>query len=225
VNNGDDRILSFDPDECVVDRSEKIAGLNPGGGNFGPDGRYYLTSRTARTIIAFPLDLLGCGEMLLPNGVVPFSRGFAFAPDGRLFFASGTSPSGKGDNTILAFAPDLSVSAERFIDDSQLSPLDLAIAPNGNIVVSSEFPFGSPDAVTTIREYNTGNGKLLRVFSPDGSVSFSKPRGLRFGPDSNLYCVAQNEIVAFDFSNGHFLGAVARLDRLNGQAIEFFPVR
>jgi hypothetical protein len=29
-----------------------------------------------------------------------------------------------------------------------LSPLDLAIAPNGNVVVSSEHPFGAADAVT-----------------------------------------------------------------------------
>src|SRR5208282_326449 len=142
VNNGDDRILSLDPH-----------------GRIGPDGRYYIGSRTARTIMAFPPGLLGSGKAILPSGVVPFPRGFALAPDGRLFLASGTSPSGDGDDTILAFAPDLTLSAERFVDDTQLSPLDLAIAPNGNVLVSSEFPFGGPDAVTTIREYDAGSGK------------------------------------------------------------------
>ena len=93
------------------------------------------------------------------------------------------------------------------------------------MLVSSEFPFGAPDAVTTVGEYDAGSGKLVRIFSPDGSVGFRKPRGLRFGPDGNLYCVAHGEIVAFDFGDGLFLGAVARLDRLNGQAIEFFPLR
>jgi DNA-binding beta-propeller fold protein YncE len=225
VNNGDDRILSLDPHGRIAAKTGPIANLNPGGGNFGPDGRYYIGSRTARTIMAFPPGLLGSGKAILPSGVVPFPRGFALAPDGRLFLASGTSPSGDGDDTILAFAPDLTLSAERFVDDTQLSPLDLAIAPNGNVLVSSEFPFGRPDAVTTVREYDAGSGKLVRIFSPDGSVGFRKPRGLRFGPDGNLYCVAHGEIVAFDFGDGRFLGAVARLDRLNGQAIEFFPLR
>jgi enoyl-CoA hydratase/carnithine racemase len=32
-----------------------------------------------------------------------------------------------------------------------------------------------------------------------------RPRGLRFGPESNLYCVAQDEVVAFDFATGAFL--------------------
>jgi hypothetical protein len=91
--------------------------------------------------MAFPPGLLGSGKAILPS-VVPFPRGFALAPDGRVFLASGTSPSGDGDNTILAFAPDLTPAAERFVDDTQLSPLDLAIAPNGNVLVSSEFPFG-----------------------------------------------------------------------------------
>ena len=225
VNNGDDRILSLDPHGRIAAKTGPIANLNPGRGNFGPDGRYYIGSRTARTIVAFPPGLLGSGKAILPSGVVPFPRGFALAPDGRLFLASGTSPSGDGDDTILAFAPDLTLSAARFVDDTQLSPLDLAIAPNGNVLVSSEFPFGGPDAVATVREYDAGSGKLVRIFSPDGSVGFRKPRGLRFGPDGNLYCVAHGEIVAFDFGDGRFLGAVARLDRLNGQAIEFFPLR
>ena len=66
--------------------------------------------------MAFPPGLLGSGKAILPSGVVSFPRGFALAPDGRLFLASGTSPSGDGDDTILAFAPDLTLSAERFVD-------------------------------------------------------------------------------------------------------------
>jgi len=115
VNNGDDRILSLDPHGRIAAKTGPIANLNPGRGNFGPDGRYYIGSRTARTIVAFPPGLLGSGKAILPSGVVPFPRGFALAPDGRLFLASGTSPSGDGDDTILAFAPDLTLSAERFV--------------------------------------------------------------------------------------------------------------
>src|SRR5882762_4058262 len=76
-----------------------------------------------------------------------------------------------------------------------LSPLDLAIAPNGNIVVSSGRPFGAVDAVTSVREYDTTDGHLVRVFSPNGKVEFCKPRGLRFAPNGLLYCVARDEVV------------------------------
>jgi hypothetical protein len=90
------------------------------------------------------------------------------------------------------------------------------------VVVSSEHPFGAPDAVTTIREYDRTDGRLVRVLPPDSSTRFKKPRGLRFGPDSKLYCVAQDEVVAFDFATGKSLGSVVSLPRLNGQAVIFF---
>jgi hypothetical protein len=38
VNNTDDRILSLDPHGCISAKTRPIAKLNPGGGNFGPDG-------------------------------------------------------------------------------------------------------------------------------------------------------------------------------------------
>jgi hypothetical protein len=44
--------------------------------------------------------------------------------------------------------------------DPQLSPLDLAIAPSGNIVVNSEHPFGAANVTTTIREYDRADGHL-----------------------------------------------------------------
>jgi hypothetical protein len=76
--------------------------------------------------------------------------------------------------------------------------------------------------VTTLREYDRSNGRLVRVFAPDRGTEFRKPRGLRFGPDGKLYCVAQDEVVAFDFATGKSLGPVVRLRGLNGQAAIFF---
>jgi hypothetical protein len=111
----------------------------------------------------------------------------------------------------------------RLVADPELSPLDLAIAANGNIVVSSEHPFGAVDALTSVREYDPKDGDLVRVFSPKGKAEFRKPRGLRFAPNGVLYCVARDEVVGFDFASGECLGAIARLPRLNGQALEFFP--
>jgi len=200
-----------------------MEGLNPGGGAFGPDGRYYVGLRSARTIIALPAGLDAAGDYRLPPGIVPFPRGFAFGEDGRLFLASGIGPDGQGDNGILAFPPRRPLRPARLVADPELSPLDLAIAPNGNIVVSSEHPFGAVDAATSLREYDRADGHLVRVFSAQGRAEFRKPRGLRFALNGLLYCVARDEVVGFDFASGECLGAVARLPRLNGQALVFFP--
>ena len=223
LNSGADRVLALDRYGKVVRDTGPIPGLNPGGGNFGPDGRYYVGLRSARSIMGFSPELDTAGEYVLPTGIVPFPRGFAFSADGRLFLASGVGPNGEGDNTIVAFTPGGPVTTSRLVTDPELSPLDLAIAPNGNILVSSEHPFGVAEAVTTVREYDAQDGHLIRVFSPNGSAEFQKPRGLRFGPDGHLYCVAQDEVVAFDFASGKCLGATVRLPRLNGQALVFLP--
>jgi hypothetical protein len=232
--NSNDRVLALDAAGKVVRDTGVIEGLNPGGRTFGPDNLYYIGLQSARTILALPVSLGDAGEQALPAGIVPFPRGFGFNADGRLFLASGIGPDGEGDDSILAFAAADRARAARLVaHDPDLSPLDLIVAPNGNVpggnvpggnvIVSSERPFGMSNAITTVREYDPGSGRLVRVFSADGLAEFRKPRGLRFGPDGNLYCVAQDEVVAFDFVNGKCLGAVARFPRLHGQALIFFP--
>src|ERR1700722_4300513 len=223
LNSGADRVLAITAQGRVVRDTGWIDGLNPGGGNLGPDGRYFVGRRGTRTIIALATSLDRPAERVLPPGVVPFPRGFAFGRDGRLFLASGIGPSGQGDNTIVSFSPGTLMQPSRMVVDPELSPLDLAIAPNGNVVVSSEHPFGAADAVTSVREYDTTDGQLVRVFSSNGRAEFRKPRGLRFTPDGLLYCTARDEVVGFDFASGKCLGAIARLPRLNGQALVFFP--
>jgi hypothetical protein len=222
LNSGSDRILALDGKGRVVRETGAIPGLNPGGGNFGPDGRYYVGLRTSRTIMAFALTLDLAGEVVLPTAVIPFPRGFAYGQDGTLFLASGIGPGGEGDNAILAFGPEGTINSSWKVQDPDLSPLDLTIAPNGNVIVSSERPFGAPDAMTTIREYDRTDGRLVRVFAPNRGKKFRNRRGFRFGTDGKLYCVAQDEVVAFDFATGKSLGSVVRLPRLNGQAMIFF---
>jgi DNA-binding beta-propeller fold protein YncE len=222
VNSGGDRILKLDVDGKVVRDSGPIAGLDAGGGNLGPDGRYYVGLRTARTIAAFSADLDEPAESILPRGVVPFPRGFAFDATGRLFLASGIGPNGDGANTIVMFSANGEPLTSSFIADDAVSPLDLIIGPNGNVLVSSEFPFGQPDAAATIREYDGSTGALVRVFSPGPGTVWHRPRGLRFGPGGNLFCVARDNVLAFDFETGRCVGPIVEMPRLNGQALAFF---
>jgi hypothetical protein len=126
-----------------------------------------------------------------------------------------------GENTIAVFDQGGALCTPRLVDDPELSPLDLAIAPNRNIMVSSEWPYGARGATASVREYDPSTGRLVRVFAPDCAVGFTRPRGLRFGPHGRFYCVGKDHVLAFDFSTGGCLGVVARLRRLNGQALVF----
>jgi DNA-binding beta-propeller fold protein YncE len=222
VNSGNDRILTLDTKGTVVRDTGAVPGLNAGGGHLGPDGRYYVGLRSARTIAAFPPYLDGAAQSVLPAGVVPYPRGFAFGTDGKLFLASGIGLDGEGENNIVVFDQDGELHASHFITDDAVSPLDLTIGPNGNVLVSSEFPFGKPDAVCTVREYDSSTGSLVRVFRVDRKTNFRRPRGLRFDSEGYLFCVAQDTVIAFDFADGRCLGPIVDKPKLNGQAIAFF---
>jgi DNA-binding beta-propeller fold protein YncE len=219
VTSGDDRVLALDKNGNVTLDSGRKEDLDGGGGTFAPDGRYCVTLRRRGTILALPPRLDTDGHPLLPDGAVSFPRGFGFGDGGQLYLSSGIGPSGEGDNTITVFDRDGRLLNSQLVSDPELSPLDLAIAPGGNLVVSSEWPFGSPSATATIREYDPSTGRLVRVLAPDPTVKFTRPRGLRFGPGRQLYCVGQDHVLAFDFPTGRFLGVIAELHRLNGQAV------
>jgi DNA-binding beta-propeller fold protein YncE len=219
VTSGDDRVLALDKNGNVTLDSGRKEGLDGGGGTFAPDGRYCLTLRRRGTILALPPQLDADGEPLLPDGAVPFPGDSASA-----MTASYTCPR-ESAPPVRATTPSRSLTATgrlrnpQLLSDPELSPLDLVIAPGGNLVVSSEWPFGSPSARATIREYDPAAGRLVRVLTPDPAVKFTRPRGLRFGPGGQLYCVGRDHVVAFDFPTGKFLGVIAEQRKLNGQAV------
>src|ERR1700740_3252026 len=66
LNSGADRILAISSQGRIVRDTGRMEGLNPGGGIFGPDGRYFVGLRTARTIVALPPGLDAAIDYLLP---------------------------------------------------------------------------------------------------------------------------------------------------------------
>jgi hypothetical protein len=218
VTSGDDRILALGRNGDVLLDSGRRDGLDGGGGTFAPDGRYCLTLRRRGTILALTPQLDADGELLVPDRAVPFPRGFGFGGESQIYLSSGIGPTGEGDNTVAIFDRSGRLSNPQLVTDPELSPLDLAIAPNGHLVISSEFPFGSAAAAPTIREYDPSTGRLVRL-TTNPAVNFARPRGLRFSPEGELYCVGRDHVVAFDFPTGTFLGVIAEAQRLNGQAV------
>jgi hypothetical protein len=140
LNSGQNRVLAIGADGTVVRDTGPIEGLNPGGGNFGPDGRYYVGLRSARTVMAFEPSLDAAGEHFLPTAVVPFPRGFAFSHDGRLILASGTGPNGVGDNALAA--------------EPELAPLHFPMAENLGPLLENASP-RSPSSM--VRCFGNGN--------------------------------------------------------------------
>jgi hypothetical protein len=223
LNSGPDRIVALNQAGVVTRDSGSIDGLDPGGAIFGPDDRLYVTLRRRGTVLSLPASLDDQGRALIADRAVPFPRGICFGLDGRFYLSSGIGPGGEGENTIAVFSQDGALIEARLVDDPKFSPLDMTVAPNGNLVVNSEWPFGAPRAQVTVREYNPSSGLLVRVLTPDPSVGFAKPRGLRLTADDRLYCVGKDHVVAYEFTSGSFLGVVAELEGLNGQAVVALP--
>ena len=128
LNSGDDRVLALDRQGHVVLDSGRREGLDLGGAKFAPDGQYCVTLRRRRTVASFPAALDRGPRPLLPDGAVPYPRGFGFSSDGILYLSSGVAPSGEGENTIAVFDQAGRLRTSHLVHDRELSPLDLVVA-------------------------------------------------------------------------------------------------
>jgi DNA-binding beta-propeller fold protein YncE len=229
VNNGDDRLLVFDAlTGQYVDELARLPGLNPGGCKFGSDGRYYVGSRSMRSILVFDVTNRDVPQTFVPGTFVKFPRGLAAAPDGSVYFASGTDPSTRdGQNTVLRFLRDGRLDHSFRVVDPELSPTDLEMSPTGSLLAASEFPFKDPDAMTTIREYDQGSGRLVRVFDAgrdeSGRRITTNPRGITIGPDGHLYSSGRDNIVRYDLAAGTLERVVVSSPGIHVQSVIFVP--
>src|SRR5579862_4830005 len=66
LNSGADRSLALNDNGDVVYDSGSFPDMNPGGANFGPDGRFYFSARSERTIAVFPAKLTAAPQLVLP---------------------------------------------------------------------------------------------------------------------------------------------------------------
>lgn len=213
-------LLGFDG--SVIARIEVPSGLDPGGGVFGPDGMYYVGSRSQRSIHKIDLATHSyCGLALSLEGIL-FPRGCAILDDGRFVVAGGTHPvHGGGRRALLLYNSEGVVEDDAFVDDPLLDPLDVALR-GGDLYVTSEFPFGASDAATTLRSYSVQTGVLngtwpLQDIPKFGSVR--KPRGIAFDEDGTLLICAQNCVAAVDIGTSDGVTIVAADDRLAGQSL------
>lgn len=229
VNNGDDRILKFEAGSGKFLGSLSFRpGLNPGGGKFGWDGRYYVGSRSEKSIVAFDVASEREPSIFVPGNFMKFPRGLAASPSGALYVASGAHPiTGEGENTILRFDRDGHLDESFKVDDPGLSPLDIEVSPNGNLLSASEVPFGGANAITTVREYDKSTGKLFRVFDAggrsDGQRVSRLPRGITIGPDGALYSSGADNVVRYDLQTGRFDRVVVESPDILVQSIIFIP--
>ncbi len=232
INSGDDNVLRFQADDgTLLETFAEFPGLNGGGAVFGPNGNYFVGARSLASILEFDGQNGDFIQEFIPTGTVDFPRGFVFGSNGDFFLGNGADPAtGSGGGTLVQFDgltgelinPD-------FVSDPQLSPLDVISGLDGNVYVSSEFPFGDPNAVGTVRIYDVNTGELLNVldagFDESGEPRLTAPRGMGFGPDDNLYVssTGTESIIRFDPTTGEFIDVFTEFPNLNGQALNFVP--
>lgn len=226
INDASAAVWLLNLDATPIVRIELPAGLDLGGGAFGPDESYYVGSRSQCSIHKIDLsERRYCGEAFYLEGV-SFPRGFAVLDDGRLIVASGTHPvHGGGRRALLLYGADGRIENDAFVVDDRLDPLDLALH-GGYLYVTSEFPFGKDGAEVSLRCYDARTGTLEQTWSSLTTSTLRrvrKPRGIASSDDGTLFVCAQNCIAAIDVTGNTDARIVAEDERLAGQSLALLP--
>ena len=98
-------MLAISSNGRIVRDTGRIDGLNPGGGNFGPDGRYFVGLRSERTIVALSTSFDAALEHVYRPGSYLSPQDLLLVKMVGCSSPQEYGPNGQGDNTILAFTP------------------------------------------------------------------------------------------------------------------------
>ena len=81
-----------------------------------------------------------------------------------------------------------------------LSPTGLALAPGGNLLVSSR-------DTNSVLEYDGQSGAFLGAPAAAGSGGLAQPHGIAFGPNGNFFVTSStNEVLEYDATSGGLVG-------------------
>jgi hypothetical protein len=98
-------VLALSADGIVVRATGQMEGLNPGGGNFGPDGRYFVGSRSRSTVMAFAPALDAAGEHFLQRRSCRFHADLLSVTMEDFFSPQGSTPMAWATKLLLRLTP------------------------------------------------------------------------------------------------------------------------
>jgi hypothetical protein len=190
---------------------------------FGPDNRYYVGLRRRAQSWRLSHHLTQLASISSQRLLCRFPAGLRSVTTEDLILASGTRPNGMGDNALVAFDPSERKQSIRLVSDSELSPSIFRSLPTATsscrASTHSDHQMPSRLFANTIPRTDIS----CASFSANRPAKISQTVWPAVWSDDKLYCVAQDEVVAFDFISGECFGSTVQFPRLYGQAIEFFP--
>ena len=188
---------------------------------FGPDGHLYVSNTVSNTFMDAILRFDGRTGTFL-NVFVPRGSGGlvghggpVFGLDDHLFVINnGNSEISRFDGRTGIPLPAPGQAGATFIPAGSGGlrlATELTFGPDGHLYVSGGFAVSDGFRGTILRfDGQTGAplpapGQAGATFIPAGSGGLENPRGLVFGPDSQLYASSGNGILRYDSRTGAFL--------------------
>jgi outer membrane protein assembly factor BamB len=197
----------------------------PEGLAYGPDGNLYVASFANGNVLAYNgQNGTYLGAFATSPQMVQSVDGLQFGPNGNLYVSNFNQVSGNAaiqefsgptTGTPGALVATFNVPyGNGSVGNGVSGPLDIAFAPNGNILVSSS-------ATNEILQYNATTGAFLGALVPAGELGLNLPDGLAVDAAHNLLYVSSsnnNQILMFNLTTG------APVDTFALLPVNSFPV-